>query len=393
MTRPVIRLQPDRHRRILGGHPWAYSNEIAMTPAAKAVPPGSLVQLETAQGEAVGVALFNPHPLVSARLLSRAVDAEIDAAWIADRLTRALALRQRLGLGAFCRLIHAEADGLPGLVVDRYGSVVVAQLNTAGMDLLADAIVTAIQQVLAPEAIVLRNDSSARLTEGLSQSVRVAAGTLPDAVWIEENGVRFPVDPVDGQKTGWFYDQRDNRAAAAAMAGGGRVLDVFAYGGGFGLAALKAGAAALTVIDRSRPALERIATAAAANDLPTPTALEGDGLDTMDALVKAGERFDLVIADPPAFAKSRKDVPVGLKAYRRMSRLGALLTAPGGFLLLASCSHNVEPEQFATEVRTGLARAGRSGRILRSAGAASDHPVHPFLPESAYLKALLLQID
>jgi 23S rRNA (cytosine1962-C5)-methyltransferase len=391
---PTVTLQPDRHKRLQGGHPWVYSNEIHMTPAAKAIAPGTLVRLQAASGEALGVATFNPHPLVSARLLSRAAETVIDADWCAAKIAAAFRLRQRLALNDYCRVVHAEADGLPGMILDRDGPVLVAQLNTAGMDRLTADLVAAIRAVFDPAAIVLRNDSSARATEGLEATVTVAYGSVPEGLTIEENGVRFPVDVVGGQKTGWFYDQRDNRRAAAAFASGGRVLDVFAYGGGFGLAALKAGAEHLTVIDRAIPALDRIAATAAANGLTGAVrTIAGDGLDQMEALARAGERFDVVIADPPAFAKAKKDVPVALKAYRRMARLGAVLTSPGGVLLLASCSHNIERDQFAVEARTGLARAGRSGRIVLSSGAASDHPVHPFLPESAYLKALVLHLD
>ncbi len=393
-TRPVVSLQPDRQRRVLGGHPWVYSNEVAMTPAAKALPPGTLVALAAASGERLGTAMFNPHPLVSARLLSRDPAARIDAAFLAERLVRARDLRDRLIGSPFYRLIHAEADGLPGLVVDRYGDVAVLQLNTAGIDALKAPLLDAVAQALAPRAVVLRNDSSARETEGLATGVEVAAGSLDQPVELIENGARFRIDPLAGQKTGWFHDQRDNRAAIARLGSGARVLDLYAYGGGFGITALVAGAASAHLVDRSKPALEACQASAALNGVAERlTVTAGDGFEVMEKLLDAGERYDIVVADPPAFVKSRKDLAVGLKAYRRMARLAAGLVRPQGFLFVASCSHNVEPDAFAAEVRAGLSRARRSGRILRSAGAAPDHPVHPFLPESAYLKGQLLQLD
>jgi 23S rRNA (cytosine1962-C5)-methyltransferase len=393
-TRPVIAFQPQRHRRLLAGHPWAYSNELALTADAKAIEPGSLVTLTTAAGEPIGTAMFNPRPLISARLITREVGVPLDRAFLAVRLERALALRQLLFDTPFCRLVHAEADGLPGLVIDRFGDVVVAQLNSAGIERLREPLLGALDDVLAPRAVVLRNDAPARASEGLPAEVAVVRGALAAPVELIENGCRYRADLLAGQKTGWFYDQRDNRAAVAQLARGRRVLDVFAYTGGFGVLAATRDAAEVVLADRSKPALALALESAQLNGVAARCrAVEGEAFAALERLAAAHESFDVVIADPPAFVKSRKDLAVGIRAYRKLVRLGAALVRPGGFLFVASCSHNVDADAFAEQVCGGLSRARRSGRVVRAAGAAADHPVHPFLPESAYLKALLLQLD
>lgn len=394
---PLVRLQEGRERRVRNGHPWIYSNEIQMTPAVKALPPGGLVRVEDAQGTALGTFGFNPHTLIAARVMSRDPRVTVDTGLLATRLRRALDLRQRLFPTPHYRLIHAEADGFPGLVVDRYGDILSVQLNTAMMEALRAPLLAALREVVQPRAIVLRNDSPSRTLEGLELGSETAFAEdgvdLTQPVEILENGGRFLVDVLEGQKTGWFYDQRDNRAAAARMAGGGRVLDVYTYAGGFGVQAGLAGATEVVLVDRSRPALDRGLAAAELNGVKNVSAMQGDGVFVMDQLAGDKERFDLVIADPPAFVKSKKDINVGLRGYRKMIRAAASVVAPGGSLLVASCSHAVDMEAFTNEMRAGLAKAGRSGRILRQAGAGADHPVHPFLPESAYLKAILLQLD
>jgi 23S rRNA (cytosine1962-C5)-methyltransferase len=392
-TRPKIRLLPGRHKRAAAGRPWIYSNEVAMDPAAKALPPGCLVTVETAEGRPLGTATFNPRPLISARLLDRDWTRPIDHDWLAARIERALAIRDRLYGEPYYRLIHAEADALPGLVIDRFGDVLACQLNTAGMDRLEPDLLAALGAVLTPEAVVFRNDSAARALEGLALEVRVAKGAVSEPVELLENGTPFVADLLGGQKTGWFYDQRENRAFVARLAQGARVLDIYAFGGGFGLQALAAGAREAILVDRSEAALALAGEAAQRNGLAARCRfVRGEGFAEMERLAGAGERFDIVVADPPAFIKTRKDVPTGLRGYRKMTRLAAALVAPGGFLFVASCSYNAEPAAFAEAVRRGLVDAGRTGCILRNAGAGADHPVHPSLPETAYLKALVLAL-
>jgi 23S rRNA (cytosine1962-C5)-methyltransferase len=391
---PEIRLQAGRHRRVRGGHPWIYSNEVRMDAAAKALPPGGLVCLVAENGEKLGVATFNPHPLISARLLTPDPDAMIDARFIAARLARAQAIREVLYPLPFYRVVHAEADGLPGLIADRFGDTLVLQVNTAGMEMLTPTILDAVERVLAPANVVLRNDMPVRALEGLASCVEVAKGAVEGPIALIENGCTFFAEPVGGQKTGWFFDQRDNRAFAAALARGRRIADFYCYSGGFAVTAAVAGAAHVTAYDRSQPALDLAARAAGANGVDARCAfVKGETFALLQELARTGERFDMVIVDPPAFVKSKKDLHAGARGYRKLAKLAAALVAPDGILLCASCSHHVDAAAFADLVRRGLADARRSGRVLRSAGAAPDHPVHPSLPETAYLKVEVLQLD
>lgn len=391
-TRPALRLAKGRSKRLRAGHPWVFSNEVEMTPEAKALPPGSLVTLIDAGDEKLGIATFNPHSLIAARVLTRRAAESIGADFLAARLRSALALRDALFDAPYYRLIHSEADGLPGLIVDRYGDVLAVQTNTAGMERLLPELAEAFAAVLAPRAVVLINDSPVRKLEGLELDHRILSGTLDGPVELVENGCRFVADLTDGQKTGWFFDQRDNRAFVARLAKGRRVLDVYTYAGGFALQAALAGASETIAVDRSEQSLALAQQAAILNGVALQT-VRAEAFAEMERLGAAGERFGVVVADPPAFVKSKKDLGAGAKGYRKMARLASALVEPGGILFCASCSHHMPAETFAEEISHGIHLAGRSGRILRSAGAAPDHPVHPLLPESAYLKSITLQLD
>lgn len=389
---PLLRLLPGRDRRVKAGHPWAFSNEVQMTPEARALPAGTPVRLEGDDGVRHGVWHFNPHSLIAARVLDRDPAAVPDAAWYQARLGAALSLRERLGVTRHCRLVHAEADGLPGLILDRHGDAVALQANTAGMDAATPMIMAGLHALLGPRCIVARNEAPVRGLEGLPIEARLLHG--PDAqARIEEGGISFEMDLLAGQKTGWFHDQRENRARVAALAPGATMLDAFCHTGGFGLLAARAGAAHVTLLDRSEPALALAARTAAAHGLDSRVApLRAEALEAMERMVGAGRLFDIVVADPPAFAKARKDIPAALRAYLRLARLAAQLVAPGGFLFIASCSHHVAPPDFAEAVAQGIWRARREARLLFTGGAGPDHPVHPHLPESAYLKAQLLAL-
>ena len=394
LSLPRIYLQTGHDRRIVHGSPWAYSNEIRMDADTRALPAGSLVTVHRVEGKALGIAMFNPHALIAVRLLDRDPNTVIDAAFLATRFRRALELRMRLFPEPFYRLVHAEADALPGLIVDRFGDRVVLQINAAGMARLTPDILAAVDEVLAPEAVILRNDSRMRVLEGLPSEVTVARGEVGDPVEVREAGLSFYAHLLAGQKTGWFYDQSRSRGFVAPLAAGGAMLDVFCHSGGFGVAAAAAGAARVLGIDTSEPALDLARRAAAANGVaPICTFRHGEAFATLEALAASGERFRVVVADPPAFAKTRRELKAGLKGYRKLARLAAAVVEPHGFLFVASCSHSVEPAMFASEVVAVLDRAGRGGRIIRAAGAGPDHPVHPHLPETAYLKTLVLQID
>jgi 23S rRNA (cytosine1962-C5)-methyltransferase len=394
-TRPSVTLLPARHRRVEAGHPWVYSNEVRMDEAARALSPGTLVTLCRADGSAQGVAMFNPHSLLAARLLDRDPGRAIGRRFFARRIERALRLRGQLFDGPYYRLVHAEADGLPGLIVDRIDDVVVVQSNAAGMARLEPIVLDTLSAILKPRAIVIRNDSPARAQEGLLPEARVAMGALDARLLLREDGAVFPIDPLAGQKTGWFFDQRQNRGFVAAIArGGARVLDLYCYTGGFSVQAARSGAAEVVGIDRSEPALALAGEAAVLNRVDDIcTFRRGEAFGEAARLDAEGDRFDIVVADPPAFAKSRREAAAALRGYRKLARLAAAVTARGGTLFLASCSYNVGEAEFVDAVRRGLADAGRDGRIIRTAGAGPDHPVHPSLPETAYLKSVTLSLD
>jgi 23S rRNA (cytosine1962-C5)-methyltransferase len=393
LRHPRLALRPGAHRRLRAGHPWVYSNEAVLDAAAKALSPGSTVTVTDAGGSLLATAHFNPHTLIAARVLA-APDTALDRAFFATRLRAATALRDRLFARPFYRLVHAEADGLPGLVIDRFDDVCVVQPNTAGMQAALAEIVGALEDTLRPRSIILRGDSAARALEGLGEEVRVLTGSIDGPVSVEENGARFRADIVTGQKTGWFFDQRDNRAFMAALSRAATVVDLYTHTGGFAIAAARADATRVTAVDRSQHAIDLATAAAADNGVAARfEAVRSDVFGFLDAAVARSQSWQVVIADPPAFVKSRKDLKAGLQGYRKLSRLCAGVTARDGFLFVASCSHNAPVDEFTAAVVRGVDDAGRRGRIIRTAGAGPDHPVHPHLPESAYLKAVALALD
>jgi 23S rRNA (cytosine1962-C5)-methyltransferase len=392
--RPHVKLQPGGDKRAMLGHPWIFSNELAMDAAAKLLPPGEIVTLVRADGRPLGAAFFNPHSLIAARLLTRDAGRAIDDTFLQRRLERALKLRERLIGAPYYRLVHAEADGIPGCIVDRFGDVLVVEPNAAGADRLIDPLIAALDRLLKPRTIVVSGDGPARTLEGLPPVQRIAKGALEGAIELREHGARFLADLAAGQKTGWFYDQRDNRLLAARFARDADALDLYSYSGGFGVQAARHGAKSVLSVDRSKPALDLARRAASLNEVGDRLTTESaEAFEFLEQAGTAHRTFDLVMADPPAFVKSKKDFHQGGRAYRKLARLCAGRVRSGGFLFLASCSHHMPPEEFRAQVARGLHEAGRSGRILYATGAAPDHPVHPMLPESAYLKALLLQVD
>jgi 23S rRNA (cytosine1962-C5)-methyltransferase len=392
---PIVRLQPQRHRRVQSGHPWIYSNEIAMDAATKTLPRGTLAAFQSHDQKGLGVGSFNPHTLIAGRLFTRDPAATIDADWLAARLQAALAWRARLVAAPFYRLVHAEADGLPGLIIDRFDDALSVQLNTAGMDALWPQLETALRRVLAPKSLILRNDAFAREIEGLTREVALVGEAPAAPLALIENGLTYFADLRSGQKTGWYFDQRDNHALVARYAAGAAsVLDLYTHAGGFALAAAKAGAGQVIGVDSSEPALELARRAAAANDLASRCEFQrADVFEDLGRRIAAREKHAVVVADPPAFVKSRKDVAAGSRGYRKLAKMSAQVTAPNGVLFIASCSHNMELANFVEQVAGGLNEAGRTGAILHTCFAAPDHPVHPHLPESAYLKGLLLAVN
>ncbi len=392
--RPAVRLRAGRSKRLRRGHPWVYSNEIEMDDATRGLAPGRCVDLVDAGGERLGVAFFNPHALIAARLLARDPGQRIDEGFLAQRLEAALGLRERLYDAPYYRLAHGDADGLPGLAADRYGGIVSVQLNGAGMERMAPALLAALAKTLRPAGVVLRRDGRARASEGLAREEAIVEGAVESPVPLEEAGVPMLADPVAGQKTGWYFDQRDNRDFIAALRPGRRVLDLYCHSGAFALRAAAAGAQAVLGIDSARPALDLAARSAQAAGVADRIRFErADIFRWLPAMAEEDARYDLVIADPPAFATSRKELTRALRAHRKLARLAGGLVAPEGFLALACCAHQVALGSFLEAVAKGLGDLGRTARMVRTAGAGADHPVHPALPESAYLKFLVVALD
>ncbi|WP_111412859.1 class I SAM-dependent rRNA methyltransferase [Billgrantia lactosivorans] len=390
----TLRLKKNADRRLKAGHLWLYSNEVdtEATPL-KGLEPGGQVVVEAANGKAMGVAYVNPNSLICARVVSRDPNMRLDRSLLVHRFNQALALRQRLYAKPFYRLVHGEGDLLPGLVVDRFDEVLVVQLNTLGMERLAEEVVAALDKVLSPRVIVFKNDSSGRRQEQLERQVTVAKGELDGPVAMEENGVRFHVPVLDGQKTGWFYDHRANRAWLNGLVAGKRVLDLFSYVGGWGVQAAAHGASEVLCVDASAQALERVAENAALNGLHEQVAVgEADAFEALAALKADGEQFDVVILDPPAFIKKRKDIPNGERAYARLNREAMRLLGRDGLLLSASCSMHLAPERLVDVVRGAVRHQDRHGQVVYQGHQAPDHPVHPAIPETAYLKALGVRV-
>jgi 23S rRNA (cytosine1962-C5)-methyltransferase len=392
--RPTVRLIPKAEARaIRHGFPWVYSDELVMDRRTRAMLPGALAVLEDADRRPLGLVTVNPASRIVARMLDRDPEAQIDGAWFAARLSDALALRDRLFDAPYYRLVHAESDGLPGVVIDRFGDVAVIQPNAAWADARIDALAEALMQVTGVTAIVKNGMGRARAPEGLPEETVVLRGEVSAPVPVPMNGAIYMADLMGGQKTGLFYDQRPNHAFAAGLASGTRVLDVFTHVGGFALACLAGGAASALAVDASAPALSLAEQGAEASGVGDRfTTRQGDAFDVLAALDSEGARFDLVICDPPAFAPSRKALDAGLRAYERVARLAAGLVTPGGYLALCSCSHAADLAQFRAACARGIGKAGRRAQILHTGFAGPDHPQLPQLAESGYLKAVFFRL-
>jgi len=392
---PIVRLRPKAEARaIRHGFPWVYADELVTDRRTQALAPGTIAVLEDAERRPLGIVTVNPASKIIARVLDRDAGAVIGRDWIAARIARALALRERLYDAPFYRLVHAEADGLPGVVIDRFGAAAVIQPNAAWAEAMIDDLAGALAAVTGVTTIVKNGTGRARGLEGLAEETAVLSGALDGPVPVPMNGATYMADLLGGQKTGLFFDQRENHAFAARLANGARVLDVFSHVGGFALAALAGGAVSALAVDGSAAALELAGRGAAAMGAGERFATrKGDAFAAMEALGAEGARFDLVVCDPPAFAPAKPALEAGLRAYERVARLAAPLVTPGGFLCLCSCSHAADLTQFRNASARGIGRGGRRGQLLHTGFAGPDHPQLPQLAESGYLKALFFRLD
>lgn len=391
---PVVTLKKGHGKRAKFGCPWVFSNEIDMTDETKAIENGRFVFLKESDGTFIGLGSFNAHSLIAFRKFSNDAETRIDEKFIEKRLRKASELRKTVVNSSCYRLIHSEADGLPGLIIDRYNDIFACQINTAGMERLKDELIKALNTVFNPSCIVFRSETGARALEGLPPLNEVVKGTLPDLVRLNENGIYFFADLKEGQKTGWFFDQRENRAYIARFAPGKRVIDFYTYAGGFAIHAAIGRAKEVIGVDRSESALALAKKSAEENGVADRCRfIKDNAFDVLERFIKDKEKFGVVICDPPAFAKNRKDISAGLRGYRKMARLASRLVEKDGILALGSCSHHIKPDEFLTECSRGIFDAGRTGRLLMQSGAGADHPVHPHLSETAYLKMLVFQLD
>ncbi len=391
---PALYLKRGEDARLRAGHLWVYSNEVdvARSPLT-AFEPGEACAIVDHRGKPVGIGYVNPNSLIAARLVSRGVEHALDRSLIVHRLNVALALRERLYAEPYYRLVFGESDGLPGLVLDRFGDVVVGQIATAGMERLKDEITAAVVKVLKPRQLWWKNDASIRTMEHLPEYADLGHGEYGGETIAREGGLEFAIDPVGGQKTGWFYDQRENRDLLARFVEGKRVLDMFSYLGAWGLRAAAAGASEVVCVDASAAAVESIARNAERNGLADRvTAVRADAFDHLKALREAREQYDVVILDPPAFIKRKKDFTEGRLAYRRLNELGMQVLARDGLLVTCSCSHHMPRAALLEAVQQGVRHLDRQAQMLIALQQAPDHPVHPAIAETDYLKGYVLRV-
>ncbi|HDZ56456.1 MAG TPA: class I SAM-dependent rRNA methyltransferase [Pseudomonas xinjiangensis] len=394
MNLPSLRLKTNSDRRIKGGHLWVFSNEVDITQTPlTALESGQEVQIETVAGKVLGLATVSPNNLICARLHSRDAAHPLDKPLLVHRFKIALSLREKLFDKPFYRLVYGESDLLPGLVVDRFADHLVVQISTPGMERVREAIIEALVQVLKPVGILFKNDNAARAAEGLPSLVEAVHGEMPERVALEENGVRFEAPVWQGQKTGWFYDHRMNRARLAPYVAGKRVLDLYSYIGGWGVQAAVFGASEVMCVDSSAPALDMVEHNASLNGVAEKMAVvEGDVMDALRELKTAGEKFDVIIADPPAFIKKRKDIRNGEGAYRRLNEQAMRLLNKDGVLVSASCSMHLAEDNLRDILLAASRHLDRHLVIAERGFQGPDHPLHPAIPETGYIKSYFCRV-
>lgn len=394
MSSAQIVLKKNEARRLRAGHLWVFSNEVDSTRTdLRTLAAGEAVEVLDEHGKFLGHGYANPQSLICARIVSRDKRYPLDRSLLVHRLNIALSIRERLFDKPYYRLVHGEGDLLPGLIVDRFADALVVQLTTAGMESRREMVIEALMKVLKPQTIILRNDGSLRELEGLKSYVETVVGVTPDSLGLEENGVQFRFPAIGGQKTGWFYDHRMNRQRMQHYVKDKRVLDVFSYIGGWGIQAAVAGAADVMCVDSSSLALDQAYENAQLNGVESRfAALEGDAFEALKALREERERFDVVVLDPPAFMKRKKDAKKGLEAYQRINRMAMQVLAKDGILISASCSHHLQRDRLLEAMLKGARHLDREIQLLEQGHQGPDHPTHPAIPETEYLKCFTARV-
>ncbi len=389
-----LRLKKNEERRIQQGHMWVFSNEVdTVATPLKDFEAGQQVIIEASNGKPLGMGFVNPNTLICARLLSRSAKLELNMKFLKKRIQAAQELREMHFDQPFYRLVFGDSDGLSGLVIDRFGDVFAVQITTAGMEVIKEDIVQVLENLYHPQAIVMKNNTPSRELEGLPLYEEVVYGEMPAELIIEENGVKFSIPVEGGQKTGWFYDHRMARGRLQTLVKGKRVLDVFSYLGGWGVAAAVAGAEEVTCVDSSEFALDGVDINAALNGVAEKlVTIQGNAFDVLNALRTDEQKFDVVIVDPPAFIKRKKDFKKGAEAYRRINEIAMRVLEKDGILVSASCSHHMTRDNLLTAVQSAARHIDRNVQLFEQGHQGPDHPIHPAIPETEYIKTLFFKV-
>jgi 23S rRNA (cytosine1962-C5)-methyltransferase len=395
MAHPEIFLKKNEDKRLRKGHLWVFSNEVdTKRSPLEQFSAGDLVQVKSEDGKALGTAYINPQALICARLLSRKANLKCGANFFKERLATALTLREKLFDKPYYRLVFGESDGLPGLVIDRFGPVLSVQITTSGIEQRKESLFAALHELLSPEAIILKNDNSQRQLEGLSLESELAYGKLPEPLIIEENGAQFKVDILEGQKTGWFYDHRTSRAQLAGIAKNQRVLDLFCYTGAWSIPAALAGALEVTGVDASESALALAAENAALNGVQDKTQfVRSDVFEFLKQARLENRLYDIIVLDPPALIKRKKDFKQGYEAYRRLNHLALQVLSKNGILISASCSHHLSRDNLHEILRSSGRHIDRHLIFFAEGDQGPDHPIDPAAPETEYLKTFFCSVS
>ncbi|NOQ15030.1 MAG: methyltransferase domain-containing protein [Methyloprofundus sp.] len=395
MAHPELFLKKNEDKRLRLGHLWVFSNEVdTKRNPLSLYNAGDLVKVCASDGKVLGTAYINPNTLICARMLSRKPSLKLGNKVFTARIAKALALRERFYDKPYYRLVFSESDGLPGLVIDRFGDVLSVQITTAGIERQKEPLIEVLIELLQPRAILLKNDNPQRQLEGLSMETELIYGELPEQLIIEENNARYKLDVLNGQKTGWFYDHRSSRAELAKLAKGKTVLDLFSYTGAWGIPAAMNGAQQVVCVDASASAIALAEQNAELNQVSdTVQCVQSDVFEYLKQARLEQQRFDIVVLDPPALVKRKKDFKAGYEAYRRLNHLALQVLAKDGILVSASCSYHLSKANLHEILRSSARHIDRNLTIVATGGQAPDHPIHPAISETEYLKTYFCAVS